>query len=86
MPGVYSSFIDKVPLGAAFGKALTFKMGQTHMIKYLQPLMDRIQKGEIDTKFLISHRVSIDDVPRMYKTWVNKEDNVTKVVIDPWAA
>jgi threonine dehydrogenase-like Zn-dependent dehydrogenase len=85
IPGVYSSFIDKVPFGAAFGKALTMKMGQTHMIKYLQPLMDRIEKGEIDTKFLISHRVSLDEVPKMYTTWAKKADNVTKIVIDPWA-
>jgi threonine dehydrogenase-like Zn-dependent dehydrogenase len=85
VPGVYAGFIDKIPFGAAFGKALTFKMGQTHMIKYMQPLLDRIQKGEIDMKFLISHRIGIEQVPQMYKTWVDKEDNATKIVIDPWA-
>ncbi len=85
VPGVYAGFIDKFPFGAAFGKALTLKMGQTHMIKYLRPLLERIQKGEIDTTFLISHRVGIDDVPQMYKTWVDKLDHCTKIVIDPWA-
>ncbi len=84
IPGVYSSFIDKVPFGPAFAKALTFKMGQTHMVKYLRPLLERIQKGEIDTKFLISHRISLEEAPKMYKVWDAKQDHVTKIVIDPW--
>lgn len=85
IPGVYGGFIDKVPFGAAFGKGLTMKMGQTHMHKYLQPLMDHVQKGDIDPSFIISHRITIDQVPEMYDTWLKKEDHVTKIVIDPWA-
>jgi threonine dehydrogenase-like Zn-dependent dehydrogenase len=85
VPGVYAGLIDKFPFGAAFGKGLTMRMGQTHMIRYLQPLLDRVQKGEIDPSFLITHRVALEEVPEMYKTFVNKEDHCVKVVIDPWA-
>ncbi len=85
VPGVYAGFIDKFPFGAAFGKGLTLRMGQTHMIRYLQPLLERVEKGEIDPSFLITHRVALDEVPEMYKTFVNKEDRCVKVVIDPWA-
>lgn len=85
VPGVYASFIDKFPFGAAFAKGLTFKMGQTHMINYLRPLLERVERGEIDPSFVISHRVALDDVPKMYNTFVNKQDHCTKVVIDPWA-
>ncbi len=85
IPGVYGGFIDKVPFGAAFNKGLTLKMGQTHMQKYTQPLLDRIESGEIDPSFIISHRVRIDDAPRMYDTFLKKQDQCTKVVIDPWA-
>jgi threonine dehydrogenase-like Zn-dependent dehydrogenase len=85
IPGVYGGFIDKVPFGAAFGKGLTLKMGQTHMHKYLQPLLDHVQKGDIDPSFIISHRITIDEVPEMYDTWLKKKDHVTKIVIDPWA-
>jgi threonine dehydrogenase-like Zn-dependent dehydrogenase len=85
VPGVYAGFIDQFPFGVAFGKGLTIRMGQTHAIRYLQPLLERVQKGEIDPSFLITHRVSLEEVPEMYKTFVNKEDHCVKVVIDPWA-
>jgi threonine dehydrogenase-like Zn-dependent dehydrogenase len=85
VPGVYAGFIDNFPFGAAFGKGLTMKMGQTNMLRYLQPLLERVEKGEIDPSFLITHRVALDDVPEMYKTFVNKDDHCVKVVIDPWA-
>jgi threonine dehydrogenase-like Zn-dependent dehydrogenase len=85
IPGVYGGFIDKVPFGAAFGKGLTMKMGQTHMHKYLQPLLDHVQKGDIDPSFIISHRITLNQVPEMYDTWLKKQDHVTKIVIDPWA-
>jgi threonine dehydrogenase-like Zn-dependent dehydrogenase len=85
IPGVYGGFIDKVPFGAAFGKGLTMKMGQTHMHKYLQPLLDHVQKGDIDPSFIISHRITLNQVPDMYDTWLKKQDHVTKIVIDPWA-
>jgi threonine dehydrogenase-like Zn-dependent dehydrogenase len=84
IPGVYGGFIDKIPFGAAFNKGLTFRMGQTHMHRYLRPLLERVQNGEIDPSFVISHRVSIDEVRAMYGTFLQKQNQCTKVVIDPW--
>ncbi len=85
IPGVYGGLLDKVPFGAAFGKGITMKMGQTHMHKYMKPLLERIEKGQIDPSFLISHRITLDQAPEMYKVWRDKKDRVTKIVIDPWA-
>jgi len=82
---VYGGLIDKVPFGAAFGKGITMKMGQTHMHRYMKPLLGRIEKGEIDPTYIISHRITLDEVPDMYKVWRDKQQNVTKIVIDPWA-
>lgn len=84
IPGVYGGAIDKVNFGAAFGKAIHMGMGQTHMHNYMAPLLKRIEGGEIDPSFLISHRVGIEEVPDMYKIWRDKQDQVTKIVIDPW--
>jgi len=83
IPGVYGGFIDKVPFGAAFGKGLTLKMGQTHVQNYTQVLLDRILKDEIDPSFLITHRVALDDAPEMYATFRKKEDECVKVVMRP---
>lgn len=85
IPGVYGGFLDKFPLGAAFAKGLTLKMGQTHMHKYMPLLLDRIEKGEIDPSFVITHRVSLDDAPEMYKTFREKQDDCIKVVMKPGA-
>ncbi len=63
IPGVYGGFLDKMPMGAAMNKGLTFKMGQTHMQRYMQPLLERIQNGEIDPARVITHRLGIDDAP-----------------------
>ncbi len=84
IPGVYGGALDKVNFGAAFGKAVHMAMGQTHMHKYLKPLLQSIEDGKIDPSFLISHRVGIEEVPDMYKIWRDKKDQVTKIVIDPW--
>jgi threonine dehydrogenase-like Zn-dependent dehydrogenase len=81
LPGVYVGFIDKFPMGQAFGKGLTFKMGQTHTHKYLRPLLRRIERGEIDPSRVITHRIRIDDAPRMYEVFQEKRDNCLKVVI-----
>jgi threonine dehydrogenase-like Zn-dependent dehydrogenase len=78
IPGVYGGLIDKMPIGAAFGKGLTFKMGQTHMHRYMKPLLDRILNGEIDPSKIISHRPKLDDVPAAYKTFRDKEDSCFK--------
>ena len=85
IPGVYGGFLDKIPFGSAFAKGLTMKMGQTHMIRYLAPLLERIQKGEIDPGEIITHRLSLDDAPRGYSTFLKKEDHCIKIVMDPWA-
>jgi len=83
IPGVYGGFVDKVPMGAAFGKGLTLKMGQTHVHKYLKPLLDRIDRGEIDPSGVITHRISMDEIPAAYQTFKKKEDHCIKVVIKP---
>jgi threonine dehydrogenase-like Zn-dependent dehydrogenase len=83
IPGVYGGWLDKFPLGAAFAKGLTLKMGQTHMHKYLPLLLDRIERGEIDPSFIITHRVTLDEAPAMYRTFRDKEDGCVKVVMKP---
>jgi threonine dehydrogenase-like Zn-dependent dehydrogenase len=85
IPGVYGGLLDKVPFGAAFGKGITMKMGQTNMHNYMKPLLERIEKGHIDPSYIISHRITLDEAPEMYKVWRDKKENVTKIVIDPWA-
>jgi threonine dehydrogenase-like Zn-dependent dehydrogenase len=85
IPGVYGGVLDKVPFGAAFNKGIIMKMGQTHMQKYMKPLLDRVEKGQIDPSRIISHRITLDQAPEMYKVWRDKKQNVTKIVIDPWA-
>ncbi|MEG4248580.1 zinc-dependent alcohol dehydrogenase [Microcoleus sp. Pol10D4] len=83
IPGVYGGFVDKVPLGAAFNKGLTMKMGQTHVHRYLRPLLDRVQKGEIDPSFVITHRMKLDEAPHAYDIFKQKKDNCIKVVLKP---
>ncbi len=81
VPGVYGGLLDKVPFGAAFGKGLTMKMGQTHTQRYMKPLLERILNDEIDPSFVITHRVKIDDGPNAYELFNNKKDECIKVVI-----
>ncbi len=83
IPGVYIGFIDKFPMGAAFAKGLTFKMGQTNTQKYLRPLLDMIEAGKIDPSQVITHRVPIDKAPEMYRTFRDKKDGCIKVVLKP---
>jgi threonine dehydrogenase-like Zn-dependent dehydrogenase len=85
IPGVYGGWLDKFPLGAAFAKGLTLKMGQTHMHKYMPLLLERIERGEIDPSFIVTHRVSLDDAPTMYQTFRAKQDHCIKVVMTPGA-
>jgi threonine dehydrogenase-like Zn-dependent dehydrogenase len=85
IPGVYSGILDKFNFGAAFGKALTFRMGQTHMMRYMRPLYERILHGEIDPSVIISHRLSLDEAPGAYRMFRDKQEHCTKVVLDPWA-
>ncbi|MBX3016377.1 MAG: glutathione-dependent formaldehyde dehydrogenase [Bdellovibrionaceae bacterium] len=81
IPGVYGGMLDKVPFGAAFGKGLTLKMGQTHTQKYMPMLLERILKEEIDPSFVITHRIGIDDGPELYKKFNDEKDECIKVVI-----
>jgi threonine dehydrogenase-like Zn-dependent dehydrogenase len=83
IPGVYGGWLDKFPLGAAFAKGLTLKMGQTHMHKYMPLLLERIERGEIDPSFIITHRVALDEAPEMYKTFREKQDQCIKVIMTP---
>jgi threonine dehydrogenase-like Zn-dependent dehydrogenase len=83
IPGVYGGFVDKIPFGALMNKALTIKTGQTHVHRYLQPLLERIQKREIDPSFVITHRMRLDDAPEGYRTFCNKQDECIKIVLTP---
>jgi threonine dehydrogenase-like Zn-dependent dehydrogenase len=85
VPGVYGGFVDKMPMGAFVNKGLAMKTGQTHMMRFMKPLLERIERGEIDPSFVVSHRVPLNQAPEMYKIFNNKQDNCTKVVLDPWA-
>lgn len=83
IPGVYGGLLDKLPMGAAFGKGLTFKMGQTHVHKYLKPLMGRIERGEIDPSFVITHRYNLADAAAAYKEFATNQDECVKVILKP---
>lgn len=83
VPGVYGGLLDKIPFGAAFAKGLTFKMGQTHVHRYLKPLLARIEQGEIDPSFVISHRFSLSEAPSAYRLFLHEKDECTKVVLKP---
>lgn len=81
IPGVYGGVLDKFNFGAAFGKGLTLKMGQTHTQKYMEPLLDRIMAGEIDPSFVISHRISIEQGPDAYKQFNDEKNEYIKVIM-----
>jgi threonine dehydrogenase-like Zn-dependent dehydrogenase len=82
VPGVYGGVVDKFPLGVAFAKGLTFHMGQTNVHKYLKPLLERVEKGEIDPSFVITHRMSLDQGAEGYATF-DAQDGCIKVVLRP---
>ncbi|MDB5772645.1 MAG: glutathione-dependent formaldehyde dehydrogenase [Burkholderia sp.] len=84
VPGVYGGFVDKIPFGSVMNRSLTIKTGQTHVQRYMQPLLERIQKGEIDTTCIITHTLSLDEAPRGYDIFKNKEEECIKVVLKPW--
>jgi threonine dehydrogenase-like Zn-dependent dehydrogenase len=83
IPGVYIGFLDKLPFGAAMNKGLTLKMGQTHVQRYLAPLLHKVEAGEIDPAFVITHRLPLDAAPDAYKTFRDKKDGCIKVVLKP---
>jgi threonine dehydrogenase-like Zn-dependent dehydrogenase len=83
VPGVYGGFIDKFPMGAVMNRSLTIKTGQTHVQRYMRPLLERVQKGEIDPSFIITHHLPLDEAPHGYKMFRDKEDDCMKVVLKP---
>jgi len=83
VPGVYGGFDDKIPLGSFMNKGLTLKTGQTHVQRYMKPLLERIEKDEIDPSFVITHRMPLEDAPRGYDIFLNKEEECVKVVLTP---
>ncbi|MFN4100174.1 MAG: zinc-binding dehydrogenase, partial [Pararhodobacter sp.] len=86
IPGVYGGFLDKFPLGAMMEKGLQIKTGQTHVQRYLKDLLHRIGEGEIDTTFLISHRLPLEQAAEGYKNFRNNQNDWTKVVLKPGMA
>jgi threonine dehydrogenase-like Zn-dependent dehydrogenase len=83
IPGVYGGLVDKFPIGPLMQKGLTVRTGQTHVNRWTDDLLRRIDQGQIDPTFVITHRVSLDDAPGMYKTFRDKEDGCIKVVLKP---
>jgi threonine dehydrogenase-like Zn-dependent dehydrogenase len=83
VPGVYGGFVDKLPFGSVVNKALTIKSGQTHVHRYMKPLLERIEKGEIDPSFIITHRLSLDEAPQGYEIFRDKMEECVKVVLKP---
>lgn len=83
VPGVYGGFLDKFNFGAAFAKGLTFKMGQTHMHKYMPPLLAAVEEGRIDPTFVISHRLKLTDAPEAYSQFNTEKNQWRKVIMKP---
>jgi len=83
VPGVYGGFVDKLPFGSIVNKAITIKSGQTHVQRYMRPLLDRIESGEIHPSFVITHRIGLEEAPLGYEVFRNKEDQCVKVVMRP---
>ncbi|MBD2453286.1 glutathione-dependent formaldehyde dehydrogenase [Nostoc sp. FACHB-87] len=81
--GVYGGFLDKIPMGSAMNKGLTFKMGQTHVHRYLKPLLNHIENGDLDPSFVITHTLPLDQAPHGYQIFKEKKDNCIKVVLKP---
>ncbi|MBK4738323.1 zinc-dependent alcohol dehydrogenase [Noviherbaspirillum pedocola] len=83
IPGVYGGFLDKMPIGSMMNRSLTIRTGQTHVHRYLKPLLERIQKGELDPSVVISHHLPLEEAPHAYRMFRDKQDECTKVVLKP---
>ena len=83
VPGVYIGFLDKIPFGAAMGKGLTIKTGQTHVPRYHQLLLGKIEAGEIDPSFVVTHQLPLEEGPEAYRMFRDKKDGCIKVVLKP---
>jgi threonine dehydrogenase-like Zn-dependent dehydrogenase len=85
VPGVYAGIIDKFPMGPFMNKSLTMRSGQTHVMRYLRPLLERILAGQIDPSFVITHTLPLDQAPHAYAIFKHKRDGCIKVVLKPHA-
>ena len=83
VPGVYGGFSDKFPFGAAMNRSLTIRTGQCHVQRYMQPLLERVMKGELDPAAIITHHLALDDAPRGYELFKHKQERCIKVVMHP---
>jgi threonine dehydrogenase-like Zn-dependent dehydrogenase len=81
--GVYGGFVDKFPMGSVMNRSLTIRSGQCHVQRYMRPLLQRIQAGELDPSFVITHRLPLDEAPRGYELFKHKQDDCVKVVLQP---
>jgi threonine dehydrogenase-like Zn-dependent dehydrogenase len=81
--GVYDGFVDKFPMGPFMNRSLRMRAGQCHVHRYMAPLMERIRAGELDPSFVITHRLALEDAPRRYEMFREKQDNCEKVVLSP---
>jgi len=81
--GVYGGFIDKFPMGSLMNRSITIKTGQCHVQRYMRPLLERVQRGEIDPSFVITHTLRLDEAPQGYDMFLHKEDECVKVVLKP---
>ncbi|MFN3388833.1 MAG: zinc-dependent alcohol dehydrogenase [Allosphingosinicella sp.] len=84
IPGVYGGLVDKIPIGQLMNKALTVRTGQTHVNRWTEDLTRRIEEGQIDPSFVVTHTVPLEEGPGMYRTFRNKQDDCIKVVMKPW--
>ncbi len=83
VPGVYGGFLDKIPFGSVMNRSLTIKTGQTHVQRYMKPLLERIEEGAIDPTFIITHRLPLHDAAYAYDIFCNKQNDCIKVVMKP---
>ena len=81
--GVYGGFVDKFPMGSVMNRSLTIRSGQCHVQRYMRPLLERIQAGELDPSFVITHRLPLTEAPRGYEMFKHKQDDCVKVVLQP---
>jgi threonine dehydrogenase-like Zn-dependent dehydrogenase len=81
--GVYAGFVDKFPMGSLMNRSISIRTGQCHVHRYMKPLLERVEKGEIDPSFVITHRMPLEDAPKGYSMFRNTQDNCEKIVLKP---
>ena len=81
--GGYGGLVDKCPIGSVMNRSLTIRAGQAHVQRYMRPLLERIERGEIDPTFIITHRLPLDEAPHGYRIFKEKEEDCVKVLLTP---